>query len=756
MESQFEQLSKGPDVVIATPGRLMHHLVEVKFGLKSVEYCVFDEADRLFEMGFALQLNEILKRMSDERQTCLFSATMPAMLVEFTRAGLRDPKLIRLDVEAKISENLRIQNLTLRSEEKPAALIYLIKELLSEEEQTVVFAATRHHVEFLYNLLQHAHISATAVYGLLDPAARKINIGKFRAKKCQVLVVTDVAARGIDIPLLDNVVNYDFPSKPKLFVHRVGRVARAGRSGSAYSLVSPDEMPYLVDLNGFLGKGLLNNVAEEEEYDEKTIYFGNFPRDPLREMQEYTKALIATHNLSAIQRTSNRAYKMYYKTRSGASKGSMKKVKELPAWTLHPMFYAKNAPYRDHATAKDVSVEDSKALDDFMNSIRTFRSSSTIFEVGVHNDEVMKKKRSSHGYLIRKNDLRLKVKDADVGNVTNTAKQTIQEMTLAMMGGKAGEEDTKNGDNNNNDSSNTAAPAANEKKEKKTGLSKLSSIMKKESNSNSKPRMSKRARAKLKKQQKQQQASSSKSNVNKNNTNDDNGKTASAPTPPTKKEKRSKKKDFRDPNFFLSGAPSVDDDDEIANKALMISDWTRSDDMKSQQTLMQEMVLDIGAEDAEGFAKARKVKKWDQKKRRYITETVGGNPFKKRKNESGVYIKDDKRKGPSLYEKWQRNTKKSVHSGSAMPEGAVSLDDILGDKSSRGKGGAAGALKDNRTMPSTKRKTKGGAGNKKDGRKVEHGLARSEAEIKKIRQERLKNIAKHQRGGRRGGRGGRR
>ena len=218
------------------PGRLIHHQIEMKLSLKQVTYCVFDEADRLFEMGFAAQLHEILKQLGDERQTALFSATLPKQLVEFTRAGLKDPVVIRLDVEAKISPNLKMTFFTMRRDQKSAALLILLREQIAAGEQTIVFAATRHHVEYLHGLLTAADIPSAHLSTVSSiPAARKINLAKFRMKKCNILLVTDVAARGIDIPLLDNVINYDFAAKPKLFIHRAGRVARAGRSAARRS-----------------------------------------------------------------------------------------------------------------------------------------------------------------------------------------------------------------------------------------------------------------------------------------------------------------------------------------------------------------------------------------------------------------------------------------------------------------------------------------------------------------------------------------
>lgn len=279
MESQFQLLSNKPDVLIATPGRLLHLLLEIPgFSLKSVEYCVFDEADRLFEMGFADQLNDLLERMPESKQTMLFSATLPRALVSFAKAGLKEPDLVRLDVDTKISENLRLAFFTLRREEKAAALVWMLRALLPERGQAMVFVATRHHTEFINRLLNLAGISSEPIYGQMDQTARNTNLARFRAKRVQVLVVTDVAARGLDIPHLDTVINYDFPDRAKLFVHRSGRVARQGRAGECFSLVSPPDVPYMLDLMLFLGKPASNfyesnisavNAPVTEVYDDK-------------------------------------------------------------------------------------------------------------------------------------------------------------------------------------------------------------------------------------------------------------------------------------------------------------------------------------------------------------------------------------------------------------------------------------------------------------------------------------------------------
>jgi ATP-dependent RNA helicase DDX54/DBP10 len=252
--AQFAALANHPDVLVATPGRLMHLLREVPgFHLRAVQFVCFDEADRLFELGFAEQLREILARVPEQRQTLLFSATLPSALIAFAKAGLRDPQLVRLDVETKVSGDLGLAFFTSKREEKPAALLWVLRNLVPSDQQAIVFVATRHHSEFIATLLQRCDIPCFCVYGSQDMETRKGNLEAFRHRTVRVLVVTDVAARGLDIPLLDNVINYDFPDKAKLFVHRVGRVARQGRSGCAFSLVTSSDLPYMLDFMLFLG-----------------------------------------------------------------------------------------------------------------------------------------------------------------------------------------------------------------------------------------------------------------------------------------------------------------------------------------------------------------------------------------------------------------------------------------------------------------------------------------------------------------------
>ncbi|KAL3893261.1 MAG: hypothetical protein SGARI_008283 [Bacillariaceae sp.] len=251
MERQFDAISTKPDVIVATPGRLAHIISEIPdFTLKDCQMCILDEADRLLEMGFALQLRQIQKSLPESRcQKVLLSATMPKMLGGFTN----DPQVVRLDQEATVSEELRVSFITCRSLEKDAALLQIMSAIEEDKEAnestrtglTLVFCATRHHVEYVTTLIRASGLEATMIYGTLDADARNANLAAFRQGRKPILVVTDVAARGVDVPMCDHVIHYHFPPTPKLFVHRSGRVARAGRIGFCFGLVEPEELAYM-------------------------------------------------------------------------------------------------------------------------------------------------------------------------------------------------------------------------------------------------------------------------------------------------------------------------------------------------------------------------------------------------------------------------------------------------------------------------------------------------------------------------------
>lgn len=291
MDEQFKEMTKNPDVIIATPGRLMHLCLEMEMTLSSVEYIVFDEADRLFELGFEMQLHDIMHKLPSHRQTVLFSATLPKLLVNFAKAGLNDPLLIRLDVDSKISPDLNMHFLIVKSADKEALLLWLLKHAIPQHESSILFVSTKHHVDYLQELLTLAGLSTTYIYGALDSTARTNNMAAFRSGSKKILIVTDVASRGIDIPLLNNVINYDLPDQSKVFLHRVGRAARAGAPGQAWNLVTPDEVGYVLDLQLFLGRSLCLGKGNGRQ----DIVLGTTPQGVLDQETEYFSAAIANH-----------------------------------------------------------------------------------------------------------------------------------------------------------------------------------------------------------------------------------------------------------------------------------------------------------------------------------------------------------------------------------------------------------------------------------------------------------------------------
>lgn len=202
MEGQFERLVLNPDIIIATPGRLMHCMQETGLQLNAIDIVVYDEADRLFEMGFSEQLKAITDKMPKTRQSLLFSATISSQVKDFTLSGIKDYRMIQVDKESKLSDLLKCHFFMVRTGEKPAALLYIMREMIDEAQQTIIFAATRYHVEYLHELCVHSGFKSTFIYGAMDQRTRDERLTIFRTKKAKFLIVTDLAARGIDIPLL--------------------------------------------------------------------------------------------------------------------------------------------------------------------------------------------------------------------------------------------------------------------------------------------------------------------------------------------------------------------------------------------------------------------------------------------------------------------------------------------------------------------------------------------------------------------------
>ena len=254
---QLAALHRGVDVVVATPGRALDHLRRGTLKTDAIEVVVLDEADEMLDMGFAEELDEILESTPSDRQTVLFSATLPPRIGSIAARHLRDPERIRIaDAAPTAGEAARVRQAAyvVQRAHKPAAL----GRILDVESPTaaIVFCRTRVEVDELTRTLNGRGYRAEALHGGMDQEGRDRVMGRLRKGKADLLVATDVAARGLDIDHLTHVVNYDVPSAPEAYVHRIGRVGRAGREGVAITLAEPREHRLLKNIERLIGQKL--------------------------------------------------------------------------------------------------------------------------------------------------------------------------------------------------------------------------------------------------------------------------------------------------------------------------------------------------------------------------------------------------------------------------------------------------------------------------------------------------------------------
>jgi ATP-dependent RNA helicase RhlE len=258
--SQISALKKGADVIVATPGRLLDHMGRGAINFKTLEVLIFDEADRMLDMGFLPDINRILSRLPKDRQTAMFSATFAPELQRLTRNMMREPERIEVGTISMPVDKVRQLVIPVRQEEKSRILLEIFDE--QKIDTAIIFLRTKIRTERVSKLLKKHGIKAAAIHGDLSQKLRQRSLDGFRDGRYNVLVATDVAARGLDIDDISHVINYDIPENPDDYVHRIGRTARAERDGDAITFVTPTDHSALGGIEQTIGKNI-----ERKEYE---------------------------------------------------------------------------------------------------------------------------------------------------------------------------------------------------------------------------------------------------------------------------------------------------------------------------------------------------------------------------------------------------------------------------------------------------------------------------------------------------------
>jgi ATP-dependent RNA helicase RhlE len=309
IKPQIDRLKRGIDILVATPGRLLDLAGQRHLNLSGIAFLVFDEADRMLDLGFSAEISAILDLVPTERRTMLFSATYTRDIRALAGRMLRDPEVIEATPNTMAAEAVIQKVYRVDVANKGALLIHLITR--GNWRRTLVFRRTKHGADKLIERLSARGIRCAALHGDKSQALRTRTLKAFKNGEISILVATDVAARGLDISQLAYVVNYDMPTIPEDYVHRIGRTGRAGASGRALSLVSHDEKPHLKAIEKLLKQKItvekVDGYTEDSDVPDFVLYRPNNPSSELKADKEL-KEIVARRTL-AKQRSNARKKK---------------------------------------------------------------------------------------------------------------------------------------------------------------------------------------------------------------------------------------------------------------------------------------------------------------------------------------------------------------------------------------------------------------------------------------------------------------
>lgn len=268
--SQVASVRNGVDILIATPGRLLDLMNQGYVHLDHLEMFVLDEADRMLDMGFINDVKKIIKALPKQKQTLFFSATMPPQILDLANSLLHQPVKIEVTPVSSTVEKIDQLMYMVDKKDKQSLLVHLIRE--KKIARTLVFVRTKHGADKIAKALNREDIKADAIHGNKAQNARQRALLNFKTGRLQVLVATDIAARGIDVDNLTHVINFDLPNIPETYVHRIGRTGRAGASGIAFSFCDHEEKAFLKDIV----KVIAQTIPVEEQHPYKPVRSQNF------------------------------------------------------------------------------------------------------------------------------------------------------------------------------------------------------------------------------------------------------------------------------------------------------------------------------------------------------------------------------------------------------------------------------------------------------------------------------------------------
>ncbi|MBA3686311.1 MAG: DEAD/DEAH box helicase [Planctomycetes bacterium] len=260
MDDQFDALARHPHVVIGTPGRIIDHMKRRTLDLSRLAFAVLDEADQMLDIGFWPDVMWIMGHTPPSRQTLLFSATFPEPIKLMAEKHMKDSVHIRIQPKQVTVEQVDQKYIAIQHDKKTALLAHFIE--TQKPDQLVVFCRTKHQTDRVAEVLKRKNLSAGAIHGDLPQSKRERTLQQFRNKELQCLIATNVAARGLDIPTVSHVVNYDVPENPEEYVHRIGRTARNGAPGVARTFITAEDGQFLVEIEKHIGLLLEEEAIE--------------------------------------------------------------------------------------------------------------------------------------------------------------------------------------------------------------------------------------------------------------------------------------------------------------------------------------------------------------------------------------------------------------------------------------------------------------------------------------------------------------